>query len=38
MFFIIDPDFVTDSLMELMKGLKCLFDRASHNAIKHQYM
>ncbi|BFZ10888.1 hypothetical protein BsWGS_13927 [Bradybaena similaris] len=34
----VDPDFVTDSLMELMKGMKCLFDRASHNAIKHQYI
>ncbi|CAG5127186.1 unnamed protein product [Candidula unifasciata] len=34
----VDPDFVTDSLMALMKGLKRLFDRASHNAIKHQYI
>ncbi|BFZ08697.1 hypothetical protein BsWGS_11736 [Bradybaena similaris] len=36
--FPVDPQFVTDSFMTLLKGMKQLFDRASHNAIKHQYL
>ncbi|KAH9510098.1 hypothetical protein Btru_043464 [Bulinus truncatus] len=33
-----DPDFITDSYYDLLKGLKSLFDRASYNAVKHQYI
>ncbi|CAG5126119.1 unnamed protein product, partial [Candidula unifasciata] len=36
--FPVDAQFVTDSFMTLLKGMKKLFDRASHNAIKHQYL
>ncbi|XP_055881229.1 uncharacterized protein LOC106051846 isoform X2 [Biomphalaria glabrata] len=34
----LDPDFIIDSHYALLKGLKALFDRASYNAIKHQYI
>ncbi|XP_059172406.1 uncharacterized protein LOC131953293 isoform X2 [Physella acuta] len=34
----VDPEYITDSYYELLKGLKGLFNRAGQNAIKYQYL